>query len=126
MTKNTPARKLTGWHQIGIAVAAMGIIVLAGTGYYWLLIFGAGDSAGILWSRAGLLLAVPLVLGVAGIVVLFQRKRFGFWLVAAELAGILLISSSPTSMMGSALASQLIVACGLVLSVVGFFRSKGR
>ncbi|WP_028708517.1 hypothetical protein [Propionicicella superfundia] len=114
----------TGWFQTGVGMAALGLIVIATNLYYWILLLGRGDSRGILWSNAALLLAVPTVLAILAIVLLWRRRRRGFWVVVAEFAVLLVTGFGDTTLQTSTFVVQILLVVGIVAAVVGFFRTR--
>lgn len=119
-----PEAAFGGWFQVGVGVAGLGLMLLIATGYYWWLLLGAGDSAGVLWTTAGLLLGVPAVVGIVAAVGLWRRRRWGFWLVVVELGILLLTGVGDTTAQTSALVQNVLVCAGIVIAIVGFFRTR--
>lgn len=118
----TPAP--SGWFQLGVALAALGFIIIAGNVYTLFLEIGTGDSRGILWSYTGVIMGVPAILAVVAIVALWRRRRWAFWLVTAELLALFAGGLSASTLQTSGVVVQALLVVGIVLSVVGFFRSR--
>jgi hypothetical protein len=114
----------SGWFQLGVALAALGFVIIAGNVYTLFLEIGMGDSRGILWSYIGLINGVPAILAVVAIVLLWRRRRWAFWLVTAELLGLFAGGLSASTLLTSGIVVQALLLVGIVLSVVGFFRSR--
>lgn len=114
----------TGWFQIGVGIAGLGLLVILVTLYYWTLLLGPGDALGILWTIAAILLGVPAILAVIGAVALWRRRRWGFWVVVAELVIVLLTGIGETTAQTSSLFQGIAVFAGIVLAIVGFFQTK--
>lgn len=114
----------SGWFQLGVALAALGFVVIVGNVYTLFLEIGPGDARGILWTYTGVIMGVPAILAVVAVVLLWRRRRWAFWLVTAEMLALFAGGLSASTLQTSGVVVQALLVVGIVLSVVGFFRSR--